>query len=240
MSNTTFRKCGDLLDYTPAADVKAGDLVFRGGVCGQVTNDCVAGALGALRVEGVIRVPKASGTVFDPSAGARVHYDTSSKLAIVNATRPFIGVAVGGGADGELYVDVLLNFTAPSSSLRVLRQRVTIAEVNAGLTLLPAIAGSKYRLHDAAAIAVGGAAGAVTTVDILATQSASSVKLVAFGQAALTQNTLLRAGASGGTILAAGASFVANDANTAITIGKTGSDVTTATHIDVLLTYAVE
>lgn len=120
-----------------------------------------------------------------------------------------------------------------------LRTRLTIAQVNAGATLLAALAGFKYRLVDAAAIAVGGAAGAVTTVDLLGTQS-STVKLVAFGQAALTQNTLLRAGASGGTILAAGASFVANDANTAITVGKTGSDVDTATHIDVLVSYCID
>ena len=120
------------------------------------------------------------------------------------------------------------------------RSRFTIAQVNAGATIVTATAGMAYRLVDAFAIAVGGAAGSVTTVDILATQAAASVKLVAFGQSSLTQNTLLRAGASGGTILAAGASFVANDANTAITIGKTGSDVDTATHIDVVLTYAAE
>ena len=120
------------------------------------------------------------------------------------------------------------------------RFRVAIADVNAGYTLLAAIAGFKYRLVDAFIIAVGGAAAAVTTVDILATQSSSSAKLVAFGQAQLTQSTLLRAGASGATILADWASFVANDANTAVTIGKTGSSVTTATHFDVVLNYAID
>jgi hypothetical protein len=35
-------------------------------------------------------------------------------------------------------------------------------------------------------------------------------------------------------------SFVANDANTAITIIKDGSDLATATHIDVLLSYVVD
>ena len=90
------------------------------------------------------------------------------------------------------------------------------------------------------AVSVGGAAAAVTTVDILATQSTSSVKLVAFAQASLTRSTVLNCGASGAAVLADGASFVANDVNTAITIGKTGSAVTTATHIDVILSYAVE
>lgn len=117
------------------------------------------------------------------------------------------------------------------------RFAATIAEVNAGLTLLPAVPNVKYRVHDVSLISVGGAAGAVTTVDILGTQSASSAKLLAAAQANLTQNALLRAGGTGGTILAAGASFAECDVNTAITIGKTGSDVTTATHIHVLLTY---
>lgn len=120
------------------------------------------------------------------------------------------------------------------------RFRATIAQVNAGVTVLPAIEGYAYRLVDAAAIAVGGAAGAVTTVDLLATASASPRKLVAFGQAQLTQSALVRAGASGGTVLADGASFTVNDPNTAVTLGKTGDPVTTATHIDLLLSYVVE
>ena len=89
---------------------------------------------------------------------------------------------------------------------------------------------------DCALISIGGAAATATTVDILATQT-TAVKLLAAAVAGLTQNTLLRAGATNATILADGASFVANDVNTAITIGKTGSNVATATHIDVLLTY---
>lgn len=120
------------------------------------------------------------------------------------------------------------------------RLSATTAEVNAGKTLLAAIPGYKYRLVDCAMIAVGGNAATATTVDLLGTQSASSVKLVANAVAGLTQNTLLRAGATNSTILAAGASFAACDANTAITIGKTNSDLATATSIVVLLSYAIE
>jgi hypothetical protein len=46
--------------------------------------------------------------------------------------------------------------------------------------------------------------------------------------------------ASGAAILADGASYAANDASTAITIGKTGATITTATHFDVILSYAIE
>lgn len=124
--------------------------------------------------------------------------------------------------------------------LLTIRQRFTIAQINAGATLLAAITGVKYRLRAVSAIAVGGAAGAVTTVDVLGTQGASSVKLVAFAQASLTQNTELKSGGTGAAILAGGVSYVANDVSTAVTVGKTGSDVTTATHIDVLADYTVE
>ena len=120
------------------------------------------------------------------------------------------------------------------------RFRVTIAQINAGYTIVAALPGLAYRLVDAFAIAVGGAVATVTTVDILATQAASSVKLVAFAQASLTQSALLRAGASGAAILANGASFVANDVNTALTVNKSGSDVATATHVDFVVTYTAE
>ena len=120
------------------------------------------------------------------------------------------------------------------------RIRTTTANVNAGATLLPALPGYKYRIHDIAMIAIGGAATAATTVDVLGTQSSSSVKLLAGAVANLTQSAVLRAGATGGAVLADGASFVACDANTAITIGKTGSSLATATNIDVLLTYSIE
>jgi hypothetical protein len=118
------------------------------------------------------------------------------------------------------------------------RQRFTIAEVNAGATLVAAVAGKSIRMVDCRAIAIGGAAGAVTTVDVLGT-STTARKLVAYAQANLTQSTVIGAGHAGGAVLADGASFTANDAGTAVTIGKTGSNVTTATHIDVIFDYVL-
>jgi hypothetical protein len=118
------------------------------------------------------------------------------------------------------------------------RQRFTIAEINAGATLVPAVAGKSIRMVTCKAIAVGGAAGAVTTVDVLGTLSTGR-KLVAFAQANLTQSTVLTDGGTGAAVLADGASYTANDAGTAVTVGKTGSNVTTATHIDVIFDYVL-
>lgn len=124
-------------------------------------------------------------------------------------------------------------------TVRHLRQRVAIADVNAGATLLAALPGYKYRMVGCNAIAIGGNMGTLTTVDILGTLSTSR-KLVAFAQASLTRSAVLFDGGTGGTVLADGASYTANDANTAITIGKTGGTGDTATHVDVHLTYVIE
>lgn len=121
--------------------------------------------------------------------------------------------------------------------VRELRQRYTTAQINAGVTLLPALPGVKWQVLDGDALAVGGAASGLTTLDVVGTLAAATRKLIAFGQAALTQSTRLRAGASGATILADGASFTANDANTAVTLSVTGSALATSTAVDVFLRY---
>jgi hypothetical protein len=128
-----------------------------------------------------------------------------------------------------------------ASGVRNTRTRFTVAQINAGAAFIPAPgAGYAIRMVNAEAIAVGGAAGAVTTVDILGTQGASSVKLVAFAQASLTQSTVLKSGGAGAAVLADGASYAPCDENTAVTVDITGSDVTTATHIDVSCSYVIE
>jgi len=118
------------------------------------------------------------------------------------------------------------------------RQRFTIAEINAGATLVAAVTGKSIRMVACKAISIGGAAGAVTTVDVLGTATTGR-KLVAFAQASLTQSTVLTDGGTGAAVLADGASYTANDVGTAVTVGKTGSNVTTATHIDVIFDYVL-
>lgn len=117
------------------------------------------------------------------------------------------------------------------------RERVAIADINAGYTLLAAVPGYKYRLSTMSLIAVGGAAAAATDVRILGTQAAASVALLITAIAALTQSAVNYPGLANNTILANGASFAECDVNTAITVGKTGASVTTATHVDFEVQY---
>lgn len=171
-------------------------------------------------------------TVGDP-----VYLSAAGKVGASGSAR--YGIALEAAtADGDI-IEVLVD--GNMGSVQHLRTRVTTAGVNAGTTLLPAIPGRSYRLVDLALIAIGGAATTATGVLVRATQSASAVTLMDAKVAGLTQNTLLRIGtATNGLPLAGGLSFVANDANTAITIIKDGSDMTVATHIDVLLSYVVD
>lgn len=170
--------------------------------------------------------------------GLASYYDASGNLVVAESDRD--------GGTKLFQIEPALNGPTQIGAnsllgvVRTIRKRFTIAQINAGVELLPALPGLKYRLDDVKAIAYGGAVGATTTVDVLATQSAASVKLAAFGQAALTQSTVLRPGVSGCTVLADGASFAVCDVNKAITVGKTGSNLTVATGVDFIVDYALE
>lgn len=120
------------------------------------------------------------------------------------------------------------------------RTRVTLAQLNAGFTLLPAIAGRNYRLVDAKLTAVGGAATTGTSVNLIGTRAAAPVQLLVAAIAALTQSALVRIGAANAVILADGASFTSLDANMPITVITVGAAMTVMTNIDVDLTFVIE
>ena len=128
-----------------------------------------------------------------------------------------------------------------------LRTRVTVAQLNAGFTLLPAIAGKNYRIVDAAMLAVGGAGTTATSVNIIGTRAAAPVQLFVAAVARLVQSVRLvtgtpfaTAGAESLTTLADGASFTPLDANTGITVITVGSAMTVLTNLDVSLAYVIE
>jgi len=116
------------------------------------------------------------------------------------------------------------------------RTRVTAAQVNTGVVVLPAVAGKKYRITDFTLIAIGGNAAGATSVDI----KAGTTVIAATAVAALTQSAVVKPNSANVTVLADGASFVPMAANTAITVIKAGSNLTTATNVDVILSYTLE
>lgn len=190
-------------------------------------------------VSGVFELVKDAGTAW--TAGQAVYWDVSATEVTHNPLLgDCIGYAVAAATSAAVLADVQLNGVSVNSAqgVQVIRKRATIAELNAGVEMLPAILGRKYSMVDCHMTAIGGASTAVTTVDVLATLSTAQ-KLMAGAQATMTQSTLVRAGGTGGAVLADGASFIPMDANTAITLGVTGSDITTATHVDVVFFYTI-
>ena len=159
---------------------------------------------------------------------------TSAKVYMKQGAEELVA-ASGGKIDaqsGSIITGVALN----------LRTRATTAEVNAGLALLPALAGYKYRITDLTMIAIGGSAATATSVDIVTTQAASAARPFVVAVAALTQSAVVKPDSANVTVLADGASFIANDENSGVYVAKqaAGSNLATATHIDVILSYVIE
>lgn len=120
------------------------------------------------------------------------------------------------------------------------RVRVTVAQLNAGLTVLAAIPGLKYRIVDYKLVAVGGNATTATSVNVRGTRAAGVVELLVVAIAALTRSAVVRAGAANAVVLADGASFTVLDVNTAVTIITVGTAMTVLTDLDVELQYVLE
>jgi len=126
-----------------------------------------------------------------------------------------------------------------NDSLFCWRERITAAQVNAGYTILNAINNYKYRIISAAMIAIGGAAAGATDVRVSGTQGAAALSPMIAPVAALTQNALVSQQTATVTIPNGGAGFDVLDANTPVTVGKTGGSLTGATAIDVIIQYAI-
>ena len=122
------------------------------------------------------------------------------------------------------------------------RQRCTLAEVNAGVTLVEGLPHVAYRIVDWTMIAVGGNAETATSVDIIGTRSGSTVRPFVVAVGTLLQSAVVKPNSSNVTVLADGASYTALDGDTSITLGvqSGGSALATCTHIDVILQYTAE
>lgn len=142
-------------------------------------------------------------------------------------------VASGGKIDVEDG-----GFVFDPASIRNVRVRATAAQVNAtgGLAVVAGITGKKIRMVDCKIIAIGGNASGATGVQL----KSGTVVLIDAKVAGLTQSTVARAGATNINVLADGASFVAQAEGAGVVVIKDGSDLATATHVDVIFDYVIE
>lgn len=110
MPKAQFIHDGDAVDYTPSANVAAGDVVVQGDLVGVAKKDVAANVLGALAVTGVFDIAKATGTDTDISAGASVYWDATNKVATTTSTgNKLIGKCVKAAATTDAVVRVRLS-----------------------------------------------------------------------------------------------------------------------------------
>jgi hypothetical protein len=173
--------------------------------------------------------------MWDPSQG-KWYLLSSGSWAVLSLSQDLITAA--SGFSGDLTGDVTGDLTGQvihNDNVRSKRIRVSLAELNAGHTLLAAVAGYGYRIIDFTMIAVGGALGTATSIEI----ECNSADLFSVAAAQLTQSAVNKPDGTGTTVLADGASFAVNADNKAVTISATGT-ADTLTNVDVILTYTLE
>jgi predicted RecA/RadA family phage recombinase len=103
MAQAVFVHAGASIDYTPAADVAAGDVVVQGDLVGVAKLDIKAGQLGALAVEGVFDFAKATGSAV--TVGALVYWNATAQQATTTATgNKLLGKCVRAAAAADARV----------------------------------------------------------------------------------------------------------------------------------------
>lgn len=100
------RSDGDVIDYTPATGVAAGEAVVVGAIVGVASSPIAANALGALNVEGVFSIGKPTGAGTAVAQGAKVYLYQGQ--AVTGATGTAMGFAAKAASATDNTVDVLL------------------------------------------------------------------------------------------------------------------------------------
>ncbi|MGA1846773.1 DUF2190 family protein [Deferribacter abyssi] len=91
---------GDIINFTPSADVKSGDVIKMNDRFGIAMTDIAAGKVGAVAVVGVWEVPKATGEAW--VVGQQLYWDNTNKVVTVSdgtGTNAKFGFAVEAAAD---------------------------------------------------------------------------------------------------------------------------------------------
>ena len=112
MATVQFVHDGKSIDYTPSADVTAGDVVVQGDLVGVAKLDIASGALGALAVSGVFDFPKVTGAGTGIAAGVKVYWDVADSEAKTDdesGANKLIGKTVAVAGDDDAAVRVRLD-----------------------------------------------------------------------------------------------------------------------------------
>lgn len=112
MSEVEYVQAGAAIDYTPAEDVAAGDVVLVGSLVGVAKKNIAANRLGALAVEGVFDFFKATGGGTAIGNGADVYWDAAAKQATTDdasGANPQLGQTVAAAGDDDETIRIRLS-----------------------------------------------------------------------------------------------------------------------------------
>ena len=112
MAQAVFAHEGAAIDYTPGADVSAGDVIVQGDLVGVARLDIKAGVLGALAVTGVFDFPKATGASTAIAAGVSVYWDVADAEAKTDSetgANKLIGKTIAAAGDNDATVRVRMS-----------------------------------------------------------------------------------------------------------------------------------
>lgn len=121
---------------------------------------------------------------------------------------------------------------------RVAEGQLTAAQVNAasgaGTNIVNPVAGKTITVVDCTMRAIGGGAGGATAVVL---EDTAGTDIVSNTVGILTQNAVVRAGITNSTATNLGTAMAKG---AGLRIGRTVSDLTTATHLDYIVLYKVD
>jgi len=197
---------------------------------GYGATGCTLSAAGVLQCNGAATFDGATTSTGALAANAGITVDsTAFTVADTSGNVATAGtLSFGGNASGPAEGNVVINTY----------NRVTAAEIDAGKTIVTVPATDAFRLVNVVATAYGGGTcGGVTTVDFATT---TGVTLTSYTAANLTQSTPLLINAVGVAVLADNASFVVQSDGVDIRVKGIGSNVTTCTGVDVVVSYVLQ
>jgi len=108
----TFIHEGNSIDYSPAADVVAGEVVVQGELVGVAKIDIKSNALGALAVTGVFDFPKAIGASTAIAEGLDVYWDDAANEATTDSAtgaNKRIGRTIAAAGDNDAVVRIRMS-----------------------------------------------------------------------------------------------------------------------------------
>jgi len=104
----SFVQRGEIVDFVPARDIDAGEVIVFGGLPGVVKIPVKAGELGSLALTGVYDFAKGAEEM---NAGDRVFWNASvGQATAVPGDNPFLGIASANSPAPAAKVRVILNF----------------------------------------------------------------------------------------------------------------------------------